>query len=70
MGELLALESFLRYKVLLVIREHGIQEEDKRWAIAAWSIFADTLTLAICYQTFRYDTIGTYKPAWTNALGQ
>ncbi|KAJ8117650.1 hypothetical protein OPT61_g1186 [Boeremia exigua] len=68
-GETLAVGSLLRYKVLLIHREHRRKEEKKGWAIAAWSMFAATLSLSMCYYAFRYDPSGTYKPKWTNSIG-
>jgi hypothetical protein len=69
LGEPLVFDSFFRSKVLLVEREHTQEAADKSLAIAAWSIFAGTLILAICYYMFRYDSAGTYKPTWTKVLG-
>jgi len=69
LGEVLALDDFIRYKVLLVDREEEKGMEKTRWSIAAWSILGGTFSLAICYYAFRYDPKGTHKPEWTNFFG-
>jgi hypothetical protein len=71
LGELFALNRFLRYKVLLVDRSPDLNQaaENKRWSIAAWSMFIGTTILTSLFYAIRYDSTGTYKPAWTDSLG-
>ncbi|KAF2259834.1 hypothetical protein CC78DRAFT_585514 [Lojkania enalia] len=69
LGEVLALDKWIRYKLLLVKREENVTEEAKHWSIAAWSIFVGTVVLAVLYYAFRYDPRGTFKPRWTNSFG-
>jgi hypothetical protein len=65
----LVLDKSILYKVLLVNREVNLADENKQWTIAAWSVLGGTLTLAVCYYAFRYDSAGTYKPLSTDSLG-